>query len=160
MLTAMASRRGATEFDPARLTQARTAAGLTQKQLAELLGHRHSNLINAWEKERKKPGPDSLRRLAEALRIDIGQLLGAQPATLRSLRLAAGLNQQDVAAAVGVPRSTWSVIERAGRPLPDDAVAPLLALLAGKLGDEHDARPRAGETPHETLDRLLSTPHQ
>lgn len=148
----MASRRGATEFDPARLTKARVAAGLSQKQLAARLGHRHPNLINAWEKGRKRPSPDSLRRLAVALGIDIGRLIGRQPATLRSLRMAAGLNQHDVAAAVGVPRSTWSIIERGWRPLPDEAVAPLLALL--------NIEPAAGETPAATLQRVLATPHE
>jgi transcriptional regulator with XRE-family HTH domain len=57
-----------------RIKHARIAAGLSQRELATLVGVSHG-IIGQWEAHIKKPGRETLRRLAQALIIDPGALL-------------------------------------------------------------------------------------
>jgi transcriptional regulator with XRE-family HTH domain len=57
-----------------RLHQLRLAAGLTQSELAEMVGTIHSN-IAFWEKSDKPPRSDVLPKLAQALGVSVEQLL-------------------------------------------------------------------------------------
>lgn len=55
-------------FNPAAMAQARRGRGLTQDELARLLG-RPVRTVESWEKAQRVPSPDNLRHLARALRV-------------------------------------------------------------------------------------------
>jgi transcriptional regulator with XRE-family HTH domain len=55
-------------FDPAFMRAARRGRGLTQDELARLLGC-PVRTVESWEKAQRSPSPDNLRRLARALRV-------------------------------------------------------------------------------------------
>ncbi|MEA3401113.1 MAG: XRE family transcriptional regulator [Armatimonadota bacterium] len=55
-----------------RLKQARAAAGLSQRDLAEAAGPLSANAISKYERDLMEPGSDVLRRLAAALRVKTG----------------------------------------------------------------------------------------
>lgn len=52
----------------------RTRRGLTQKQVASMIGVDHSSL-SYWESGRRTPRLDALRRLARALRVSVASIL-------------------------------------------------------------------------------------
>lgn len=54
---------------------ARKKKGLTQKQLAALIGAKH-NSISDWENDKNKPDPDTINLLLGVLEIDANTLLG------------------------------------------------------------------------------------
>lgn len=56
------------------LFKLRVAAGLTQVELAKMVGETHSN-IAFWEKADKPPRSDVLPRLAEALGVSVEEIL-------------------------------------------------------------------------------------
>src|SRR5690349_4843575 len=51
-----------------RLVEAREALGITQQELAELLGKSDSTISN-WERGHQSPEPSSLQRLSDVLKI-------------------------------------------------------------------------------------------
>lgn len=59
-----------------RIRKARKAAGLTQKQLAELLGFSSDLVILRWEKAVREPDLSTLKRIADALHVSMAYLLG------------------------------------------------------------------------------------
>jgi transcriptional regulator with XRE-family HTH domain len=95
-------------FDPRAFRDARLAAGLTQHQLARLLGVAGGERVSRWELGRSTPRPETLMRAAEVLDVDPAQLVGDQkaPPTLRSLRRSRGLTLADLAHEVHVSKST------------------------------------------------------
>lgn len=58
-----------------RIREARIKKGLTQRQLAELVGVKH-NSISDWENDKNKPYADMVELLLGALEIDANTLLG------------------------------------------------------------------------------------
>ena len=78
-----------------RLIRAREAAGLTQHQLARVVGVAGGERISAWEHGRSRPRtPDLLRRVADALGVSPQDLLVTPDApSLRWMRFAAGLER-------------------------------------------------------------------
>jgi transcriptional regulator with XRE-family HTH domain len=65
--------------DPAhgqRLKALRTAAGLSQRELAALIGETHTN-VAYWETSGNLPRSDVLLPMAEALGVSVEELLGA-----------------------------------------------------------------------------------
>lgn len=68
--------------DTSRLRVLRQRAGLSMRQLAEMIGVDHSNL-RYWEQSGKNPRSDLLQPIAEALGVSINELLG-QPAPRKS----------------------------------------------------------------------------
>jgi transcriptional regulator with XRE-family HTH domain len=66
-----------------RLASAREAAGLSQKQLAELSGH-GANQVNNMEKARQHPNREIIRYLYRAHRIDFNFILHGDFAQLPS----------------------------------------------------------------------------
>jgi transcriptional regulator with XRE-family HTH domain len=60
----------------ARLVELRQAAGLTQTELASLVGEKQQN-IAFWEQSNKPPRSDVIPKLAEALGVDVVALLDA-----------------------------------------------------------------------------------
>ncbi len=128
----------ASGIDPDALRAAREDAGLTQHQLARLVGAAGGERISRWELGTSTPRPDFLVRLAKALDIPTQRLihLDGDVADLRALRLQAGLAAPDIAAAVNVAVPTYYAWEQ-GRwtrlPAPES-----LEALARALGESLD----------------------
>ena len=57
-----------------RIRNARKAKGLTQKQLAEQIGAKHTS-VSGWEKDQHKPDVDSLELICGALDVPISYLI-------------------------------------------------------------------------------------
>ena len=55
------------------LAQARRNKSLTQRQLADELGVKHT-LISAWERGVYKPGPRNLKKLCEILEVNLEEI--------------------------------------------------------------------------------------
>ncbi len=131
-------------FDPQRLREARTAAGLTQRDVAVKLleadlaakGSQASTLAGeAWaravETERIRvisyeqgthtPRAVLLRRLADSVGVDAFELFKpGTPRTLVTLRTRLGLNQADVAAKLSFGRAYYSRVEQGSAALHDE----------------------------------------
>lgn len=58
-----------------KIRELRKKKGLTQHQLAELIGVKH-NSISDWENDKNKPYPDTIELLMGALDTDANTLLG------------------------------------------------------------------------------------
>lgn len=58
-----------------RIREARKNNGLTQKQLADLIGAKH-NSVSDWENNKNKPDPNTIKQLMKALNVDANTLLG------------------------------------------------------------------------------------
>jgi len=83
--------------DPEALRAARVHAGLTQHGLARVIGVAGGERVSRWERGSSAPLPSQLARLAEALGVEISDLLVEAPQDLRRLRLRAGLSAREVA---------------------------------------------------------------
>ena len=84
--------------DPVAVRDARRRAGLTQGELARLIDVAGGERISRWELGSSAPRPEMLLRLAQALNVDVGDLLEAEgPADLRRLRTSAGLSARTLA---------------------------------------------------------------
>jgi transcriptional regulator with XRE-family HTH domain len=66
----------------AHIRQAREAAGLSVRQVAELVGTAHSQLVKIENGYRESPPAELLQRIANALEIDATDLLGFIGVTL------------------------------------------------------------------------------
>lgn len=102
--------------DPHALRAARGRAGLTQHQLAHLVGVAGGERVSRWERGLSEPRPDILVRLAGALDLPPLALLSGDTETpdLRALRLAAGLTAREIARRAHVSKPTYERWE-AGR---------------------------------------------
>lgn len=60
-----------------RIKLARRNAGLTQKELGQKLGITYQTLAQ-WENDLRKPKFDTLKRIADALGVPVGELLGLE----------------------------------------------------------------------------------
>lgn len=58
-----------------KLREARKNIGLTQKQLAEIVGAKHNSISN-WEKGQNQPDAEMIRRLCEALQVEANFFFG------------------------------------------------------------------------------------
>jgi len=58
-----------------RIREARKRKGLTQRQLADLIGAKH-NSISDWENNKNNPDPNAIELLMGALDVDANSLLG------------------------------------------------------------------------------------
>ncbi len=143
------------DLDPSELRAARERAGLTQHELARLVGAAGGERVSRWELGTSAPRPDFLVKLARALDIPTLRLVrfdGAVP-DLRALRLQAGLTVPDVAAAIKVAVPTYYAWEQ-GRwtRLPaSNAVEELARILGvsvdvveGAFGEAQRQRRRHG----------------
>lgn len=102
------------ELDPSALRVAREHAGLTQHELARLVGAAGGERISRWELGTSAPRPDFLVKLAGVL--DIAPLrlihIDGEVPDLRALRLQAGLTVPELAAAVNVAVPTYYAWEQ------------------------------------------------
>ena len=87
-----------------KLRQARKAAGMTQKDLAQAVDLKH-NAVSNWEKGISSPDPETIRRLCEILRMppnfffeseESGVLSGVEFALFGEVRQLSPEDQQDV----------------------------------------------------------------
>ena len=87
-----------------KLRQARKAAGMTQKELAQAVELKH-NAVSNWEKGISSPAPDTIRRLCEILRMppnfffdteESATLSGVEFALFGEVRQLSPEDQQDV----------------------------------------------------------------
>jgi transcriptional regulator with XRE-family HTH domain len=120
----------ASGIDPSALRTARERAGLTQHELARLVGAAGGERVSRWELGTSVPRPDFLVKLARALGIPALRLIhvdGEVP-DLRALRLQAGLTVPELAARTNLSAPTYSWWEqgRATR-LPSAATLETLA---------------------------------
>ncbi len=104
----------ASGIDPNALRAAREEAGLTQHELARLVGAAGGERISRWELGTSSPRPDFLVRLAKALDIPTLRLihLDGDVPDLRALRLQAGLTVPELAASVNVAVPTYYAWEQ------------------------------------------------
>lgn len=58
-----------------RIREARKKKGLTQRQLADLIGAKH-NSISDWENNKNNPDPNTIELLMRVLDVDANLLLG------------------------------------------------------------------------------------
>ena len=116
-------------MDPAALRAARERAGLTQHQLARLVGVAGGERVSRWELGTSEPRPEILARLAKVLDVAAFDLLDvADGADLRALRFAAGLSPSEVAAAAHLSVRTYVRWESGkGTRRPDSAQIAALA---------------------------------
>lgn len=135
-------------IDAAALRGARERAGLTQHQLAHLVGVVGGERISMWERGEARPrSPELLHAVARAVGVPVTALL-VQPegaARLRWLRFAAGLSLDDVARAAHVSVPTLKRWEAQGcRRLPSPATLAALASALGVLRSDVESalRPR------------------
>jgi predicted ATPase/transcriptional regulator with XRE-family HTH domain len=109
------------------LSQYRAAAGLSQEELAELAGLSRRGISNLERGERRLPHPATVRRLADALRLDsVGRakLLASsrRPATVAEPGIGATRPGQNVRASAPQPRTS--------PPQPRSATLPLVGRRA------------------------------
>ena len=126
-------------LNPEALRAARVRAGLTQHELARLVGVAGGERVSRWELGTSRPRPEILLRVASVLEVSSTDLLGSSGdlADLRGLRVAAGLSMRDLAARAHVSKTTlgrWEA-DRVDQTPPRSALA-LLALPLGVTVDE------------------------
>ncbi len=110
--------RRTTGFDGARLLDARERLGLTRAQLARRVGTAWE-VVAQWETGECQPRPRTISAIAAAVGMTTSDLYQTScDATLAERRKAAGLNQTDIASALGVTRATVSQWERGTRAVP------------------------------------------
>ncbi|MBM0127339.1 helix-turn-helix domain-containing protein [Pimelobacter simplex] len=121
--------------DPSALRAAREQAGLTQHELAVVVGAAGGERISRWELGTSVPRPDFLVKLAKALDIPALRLIrfDGDVADLKALRLKAGLSASAVAAAANVAVPTYYAWEQ-GRWTVRPGTASL-APMAHLLGE-------------------------
>lgn len=92
----------------------RKAAGLTQADLAALIGSPGRELrVGEWERGEAQPRPQHLTRLASALGVAPLELLDVDPAEppLLALRIAAGLTLEQVSQVTGLSVTAYRRLE-------------------------------------------------
>ena len=117
--------------------QARVRAGLTQAELARVIGVAGGERVSRWELGTSTPSTAMRARLAKALDIDLEELLPSQgPADLRRLRAEAGLTVAELAERGGVARGTikrWEAGAALRVRAPLDTVAAALGVSVDTL---------------------------
>ena len=125
--------------DPRALRAARERAGMTQHELARLVGVAGGERISRWELGASEPRPDLLAKLAEVLHIRPRQLVrfdGEAP-DLRALRLTAGLLASEVARAAHLSPPTYMRWEEGrGERLPATTTISALARALNVAADD------------------------
>ncbi|MEK4243691.1 helix-turn-helix transcriptional regulator [Janibacter sp. FSL W8-0316] len=124
-------------LNPERLRAARVRAGLTQAELARVIGVAGGERVSRWELGTSTPSTAMRARLAKALGIDLEELLPSQgPADLRRLRAEAGLTVAELAERGGLARGTikrWEAGSAQRVRAPLDAVAAALGVSVDTL---------------------------
>ncbi len=120
------------QVDAAALRQGRIERGLTQAELANVLGVAGGERVSAWERGVNQPDVRLVPVLASALGVEPAALLGRPQSGLRELRWTAGLTARELGAALHVSRNTYLRYESGERSIPRHALAvPRLAAALG-----------------------------
>ena len=106
----------------ARLLAFRKAAGLTQAELAELVGETQAN-ISFWERTDKPPRSDVLPRLAKSLGVRLEDLLGESTGSATSQPLASSPGP------IGEVQRTFEQVRRLPRRQQRKVVEIVTAML-------------------------------
>lgn len=108
----------ASGVDPSALRAARERAGLTQHELARVVGAAGGERISRWELGTSVPRPDFLVKLAKARDMPTVRLirLDGDVPDLKAPRLQAGLTVPTLAAAANVAVPTYYAWEQGRRP--------------------------------------------
>jgi transcriptional regulator with XRE-family HTH domain len=134
--------------DPLALRDARIRMALTQHELARLIDVAGGERISRWELGSSAPRPEMLRRLAQALNVDVLDLLDAGgPADLRRLRTSAGLSARTLAARAHLSAPTYIRWES----VPPKAVG-LIRGSDGVVGGRRPTDPRLAARPLGTTE--------
>jgi len=124
--------------DPSALRAARENAGLTQHELARLVGAAGGERVSRWELGASVPRPDFLLKLARALDIPARRLiqLEGECPDLRALRLEAGLTVPELVAKTNLAAPTYYAWEQ-GRwtRLPGPASREAIGRAFGQPAD-------------------------
>ena len=139
-------------FSGERLRDARTAAGISQPELAATVGTTQGR-ISDWERGRAIPRARYIPKLAAALGMDALDFSGADPdrPELEALRLAAGLSMEAIAAAAGTTTTRYRRLERG--ELRHDLEPELIESLAVVLAVPAVVVRRAAELARITAPR-------
>ncbi len=119
-----------------RIKKARELAGLSQTDLADLT-RRSRGLVGQWESHKKKPGRESLIKVASATSVSVGFLLGqeeigATPLTtqspeeaalLRQFRRLNGVQRKNLLHLVGISVDIRQEIEQQRNPSKAESVS-------------------------------------
>ena len=137
-------------LDSQALRRARVAAGLTQHQLARLVGVAGGERVSRWELGTSSPRPQLVLHLAGVLGVDLNELYAhPREVDLRSLRVAAGMSMDELASRIHASKTTISRWESG------DVVRPLsvrvLALLAEALGVSPEVVQQAAERSRSAI---------
>ncbi|MFJ9574652.1 helix-turn-helix domain-containing protein [Streptomyces bacillaris] len=153
----MASR-GVAAFSGAALRRLRTAARLSQDELAAKTRSYGAKVagphVSQYEQGRRKPQLTTLRALAAALDVPLQTLLirGAPSADVARLRLLAGWSQQALAHRLGIAQARWSRIERGLSSLDESELrlaAELLKVTVEQLSRSLDTGSRLPRGPRQ-----------
>ena len=129
--------------DPTALRAARERLGLTQHQLARLVGVAGGERISRWELGLDEPRPDSLARLAGVLKTAVVELLDvdSEHRDLRALRYCAGLSAAEVARATHISTRSYARWESGcwARPPSPDNLRAIARTLNVSMDDVREA---------------------
>lgn len=119
--------------DPEALREARVKAGLTQHELARLIGVAGGERVSRWERGASAPRPELLRRIAAVLDVGLRDLLTpvAGDSDLRRLRVLAGHSARDVADRAHMSVPTYARWESGHIDRPSIASLETLAEVLG-----------------------------
>lgn len=133
--------------DSTELRAARERLGLTQHQLARLVGVAGGERISRWELGLDEPRPDLLVRLARVLGLSPADLLIGADHDLRRLRYCAGLSSAELAAAIHVSTRSYARWESGSWVRPPSvenlrALARMLDVPVAAVREALDLAPR------------------
>lgn len=112
-------------FDAAALRRAREAQGLTQADLARMVGVAGGERVSRWELGRGRPGPAMTSALCQALNLEPADLMPEEALSLRGLRLRRGLTLTQLADQTGLNVHCIQQWERGLIDVPPDAIERL-----------------------------------
>ncbi|MEU5959309.1 helix-turn-helix transcriptional regulator [Streptomyces sp. NPDC047525] len=121
-----ARRRGVRGFDGSVLRAVRTARGMSEEDLGRATGM-STALICAYEDGRRVPEWKTLAALAVSLSTTVGGLRPGRAATMEDLRCGVGQDQAVAAAAAGLSRSGYAMLENGHTRTLKPSVAAKLA---------------------------------
>lgn len=126
-------------FDPEALRRARTDKGLTQHELARLVGIAGGERVSRWELGTTVPRPEALGRIAEVLETDIDVLLRpiTQHPDLCRLRILAAMSAKQLAQQTHISLSTirrWEAGHIAQLPT-EETLQPVAEALGVGVAD-------------------------
>ncbi len=109
---ATVGRAGIRGFSPAALRRYRSLKRYSLSEVSTLSGI-NATTISTWETGRARPSPRPLKAVADALGVQVADLAPVKEDDVRlaDLRFQAGLNQEDLADAAGLPDGVLGAIE-------------------------------------------------